>query len=229
MMPACRTAFRCCAVSSRNRCASTRRCPASTGRRSRTICWTGRRSPPATIVSIWPWLLHRHRALWEDPDAFDPDRWRPDAKAGRHRFQYIPFGGGPAPLRRRPLRHRRGADRARTLAAEAGRSRRFQAARCAFREWSRCVRPADCRCSWRNETESSRRKPGPMNSENRNQPRDAMFMGSGFRRNDSLLSGRCRSRRSSARRRCPRSAWRAAWRGSPASSRWRSSGARRLR
>ena len=47
------------------------------------------------IVSIWPWLIHRHRALWDDPDAFDPERWLPDAKAGRHRFQYIPFGGGP--------------------------------------------------------------------------------------------------------------------------------------
>jgi cytochrome P450 len=47
------------------------------------------------IVSIWPWLIHRHRALWEDADAFDPDRFRPEAKADRHRFQYLPFGGGP--------------------------------------------------------------------------------------------------------------------------------------
>ena len=47
------------------------------------------------IVSIWPWLIHRHRALWDDADAFDAERFRPDAKAGRHRFQYIPFGGGP--------------------------------------------------------------------------------------------------------------------------------------
>jgi cytochrome P450 len=47
------------------------------------------------IVSIWPWLLHRHRSLWDDPDAFDPGRWHADAKAERHRFQYIPFGGGP--------------------------------------------------------------------------------------------------------------------------------------
>jgi cytochrome P450 len=50
---------------------------------------------PGDIVSIWPWLLHRHRALWDDPDAFDADRFRPEAKAGRHRFQYLPFGGGP--------------------------------------------------------------------------------------------------------------------------------------
>jgi cytochrome P450 len=47
------------------------------------------------IVSVWPWLLHRHRKLWDDPDAFDPDRFAPEAKARRHRFQYIPFGGGP--------------------------------------------------------------------------------------------------------------------------------------
>jgi cytochrome P450 len=47
------------------------------------------------IISIWPWLIHRHQALWDDPDVFDPERFRPEAKAARHRFQYIPFGGGP--------------------------------------------------------------------------------------------------------------------------------------
>jgi cytochrome P450 len=50
---------------------------------------------PGDIVSVWPWLLHRHRELWDDPDRFDPDRFLPDAKAARHRFQYLPFGGGP--------------------------------------------------------------------------------------------------------------------------------------
>jgi cytochrome P450 len=50
---------------------------------------------PGDIVSIWPWLLHRHEALWDDPDAFDPDRFLPERRAGRHRFQYLPFGGGP--------------------------------------------------------------------------------------------------------------------------------------
>ena len=47
------------------------------------------------IVSIWPWLSTATSALWDDPDVFDPDRWLPEAKAGRHRFQYLPFGGGP--------------------------------------------------------------------------------------------------------------------------------------
>jgi cytochrome P450 len=50
---------------------------------------------PGDLISIWPWLVHRHRNLWDDPDAFDPSRWTDEARAGRHRFQYIPFGGGP--------------------------------------------------------------------------------------------------------------------------------------
>ena len=50
---------------------------------------------PGDIVSIWPWLVHRHEALWDDPDAFDPERFSPERRAQRHRFQYLPFGGGP--------------------------------------------------------------------------------------------------------------------------------------
>jgi cytochrome P450 len=49
---------------------------------------------PGDIISIWPWIIHRHRRLWDDPDAFVPDRFAV-GKAERHRFQYLPFGGGP--------------------------------------------------------------------------------------------------------------------------------------
>ncbi len=48
---------------------------------------------PGDIVSVWPWILHRHRKLWNDPDAFDMERFA--EKGGRHRFQYLPFGAGP--------------------------------------------------------------------------------------------------------------------------------------
>lgn len=48
---------------------------------------------PGDIISIWPWLLHRHRALWDNPDAFDADRFKPETN--HHRFQYLPFGAGP--------------------------------------------------------------------------------------------------------------------------------------
>jgi cytochrome P450 len=50
---------------------------------------------PGDIVSIWPWLLHRHRKLWDDPDAFDADRFLAERRHERHRFQYLPFGAGP--------------------------------------------------------------------------------------------------------------------------------------
>lgn len=50
---------------------------------------------PGDIVSVWPWLIHRSSRLWVDPDAFDPERFSERRKKGRHRFQYIPFGGGP--------------------------------------------------------------------------------------------------------------------------------------
>jgi cytochrome P450 len=49
---------------------------------------------PGDLVSIWPWIIHRHKKLWEDPDVFDPERFTPERKT-YHRFQYIPFGGGP--------------------------------------------------------------------------------------------------------------------------------------
>ena len=50
---------------------------------------------PGDLVSIWPWLIHRHKQLWDEPDAFDHTRFAPERRGERHRFQYIPFGGGP--------------------------------------------------------------------------------------------------------------------------------------
>ncbi|HEY8573048.1 cytochrome P450 [Phenylobacterium sp.] len=47
------------------------------------------------LLGIWPWVVHRHRLLWDDPDAFNPENFSPEAKARHHRFQYIPFGAGP--------------------------------------------------------------------------------------------------------------------------------------
>jgi cytochrome P450 len=45
------------------------------------------------IVPIY--VIHRHRKLWQDPLRFDPSRFAPEAKAGRHRCAYMPFGAGP--------------------------------------------------------------------------------------------------------------------------------------
>ena len=36
-----------------------------------------------------------HRALWKDPDVFDPDRFAPGSPEANRRFVYMPFGAGP--------------------------------------------------------------------------------------------------------------------------------------
>ncbi|HEY3889944.1 MAG TPA: cytochrome P450 [Caulobacteraceae bacterium] len=48
-----------------------------------------------TNVGIAPWVLHRHRMLWDDPELFDPERFNVQRSVGRPRFAYLPFGGGP--------------------------------------------------------------------------------------------------------------------------------------
>jgi cytochrome P450 len=50
---------------------------------------------PRTDVFICPYLLHRHPAFWEDPEAFQPERFDAVDVEERHRFAYIPFSVGP--------------------------------------------------------------------------------------------------------------------------------------
>lgn len=51
--------------------------------------------PRGSLVTMIPWLIHRHRSNWEEPDRFDPERFTPEASARRDRLAYIPFGFGP--------------------------------------------------------------------------------------------------------------------------------------
>lgn len=46
------------------------------------------------ILLMAPWVIHRHRKLWRDPDAFDPGRFLPGAEPPA-RYAYLPFGVGP--------------------------------------------------------------------------------------------------------------------------------------
>ncbi|MDZ4762548.1 MAG: cytochrome P450 [Alphaproteobacteria bacterium] len=46
------------------------------------------------IVLLMVYAMHRHEMLWTRPEAFDPDRFSEARSQGRHRFQYMPFGGG---------------------------------------------------------------------------------------------------------------------------------------
>ena len=55
----------------------------------------GRRVEPGTIVMISPWLIHRHKLLWDRPEAFIPDRFEGKAQDYLTNGAYIPFGAGP--------------------------------------------------------------------------------------------------------------------------------------
>jgi cytochrome P450 len=47
-----------------------------------------------TIVVVPPYVLHRHRLLWDRPDVFDPERFLGAARGRIDRFAYLPFGVG---------------------------------------------------------------------------------------------------------------------------------------
>jgi len=54
-----------------------------------------RQIPAGSLVAVVPWLLHRHRRLWDQPDHFIPERFLPENAASRQRYSYVPFGIGP--------------------------------------------------------------------------------------------------------------------------------------
>lgn len=51
--------------------------------------------PRGATVVVSPWLLHRHRECWREPDVFDPDRFSDEDSREAIRNAYLPFGMGP--------------------------------------------------------------------------------------------------------------------------------------
>jgi enediyne biosynthesis protein E7 len=48
----------------------------------------------ASII-ICSYVTHRHPEFWDNPEGFEPERHTPERMKERHRYSYIPFGGGP--------------------------------------------------------------------------------------------------------------------------------------
>ncbi|MEO0633140.1 MAG: cytochrome P450 [Pseudomonadota bacterium] len=46
-------------------------------------------------VVLSPWHLHRHTRLWDQPDDFDPARWKTENGKACMRDAFIPFSAGP--------------------------------------------------------------------------------------------------------------------------------------
>ncbi|MFB6270562.1 MAG: cytochrome P450 [Halobacterium sp.] len=57
----------------------------------------GYRIPEGTFVTVPQFVVHRDPRWWDDPHAFDPDRWAgiDDPPGDRPEYSYFPFGGGP--------------------------------------------------------------------------------------------------------------------------------------
>ncbi len=55
----------------------------------------GYRIPAGSTVGLCPFITHRHPSAWENPEAFDPDRFTPERVAGRAKGAYFPFLSGP--------------------------------------------------------------------------------------------------------------------------------------
>ncbi len=50
--------------------------------------------PAGTNVGISPSFVHKMEKHWPDPQKFDPMRFTPDKIAARHKYAWVPFGGG---------------------------------------------------------------------------------------------------------------------------------------
>jgi cytochrome P450 len=51
--------------------------------------------PEGSALMLSQWAVHRSPRWWDDPDTFDPERWRQERVNERPSFAYFPFGGGP--------------------------------------------------------------------------------------------------------------------------------------
>lgn len=51
--------------------------------------------PEKAILLTSQWITHHDERWYSNPLHFDPERWRPEARATRPKFSYFPFGAGP--------------------------------------------------------------------------------------------------------------------------------------
>jgi cytochrome P450 len=56
--------------------------------------FAGHRIPGGVPVNYCSWASHRLPEVFPEPEAFLPERFAPEAKAGLPKGAYVPFGGG---------------------------------------------------------------------------------------------------------------------------------------
>jgi cytochrome P450 len=68
--------------------------PSMPRRAVRNFSFKGYAIPAGTLIGVNPLFTHHMAEIWPDPDTFDPTRFADEAQRGRHRFAWVPFGGG---------------------------------------------------------------------------------------------------------------------------------------
>jgi len=68
--------------------------PSIPRRAVRDFSFKGYAIPAGTLIGINPLFTHHMPEIWPDPEEFDPMRFTDEAQRNRHRFAYVPFGGG---------------------------------------------------------------------------------------------------------------------------------------
>lgn len=57
--------------------------------------YNGYHIPAGSLIGLSPYVVQRHPDFWENPETFDPERFSPQRAAGRHKYAYMAFSGGP--------------------------------------------------------------------------------------------------------------------------------------
>jgi cytochrome P450 len=68
--------------------------PSMPRRSVRAFSFMGYAIPAGTMVGVNPLFTHHMPQIWPDPGTFDPMRFTEEAQRNRHRFAWVPFGGG---------------------------------------------------------------------------------------------------------------------------------------
>jgi cytochrome P450 len=68
--------------------------PALPRRALKAFTFGNYRIPAGTPVGINPMMTHRLPEYWPDPERYDPSRFSAENSRGRHKYAWVPFGGG---------------------------------------------------------------------------------------------------------------------------------------
>jgi cytochrome P450 len=68
--------------------------PSLPRRAMRDFEFMGYRIPAGAGININPLYTHHMPQIWPDPERYDPLRFNAEASRARHKFAFVPFGGG---------------------------------------------------------------------------------------------------------------------------------------